>query len=93
MMSKENRLEDVSKIHNRQELVHLSWSHAGTELAIVDICGRISIYTVMMMPPINRLGAIRRCVVDPEDHLSAVVGMMWLYNDKIVGAMRTRFGC
>lgn len=92
-MSKGHLIEDVSKVHSGHQLVHLSWSHSGTELAIVDIYGQISIYTIMRMAPINRLGVVRRCVVDPEDNLSGVVGMMWLYTDKVVGALGRIFGC
>lgn len=87
VMSKENVLEDAFKSHNGNPLVHLSWSHSGNDLAVIDVYGRISIYSVMLMPPINRLSTTRRCVVDPEDNLSSVVGVMWLHNDKIVRAL------
>lgn len=82
-MSREHLIEDAT--HHDRELVHLSWSHMGNELAIVDICGRISIYFVLQLPSINRLAVTRRCVSDPEDNLSAVIGLMWLHNDRPVG--------
>lgn len=86
-MSKENVLEDALKTHSGSSLAHLSWSHSGTELAVIDVYGRISIYAVLAMPPVNRLTTVRRFVADPEDNLSSVVGMMWLHNDKIVGVL------
>lgn len=87
VMSKENVLEDALKTHSGSSLAHLSWSHSGTELAVIDVYGRISIYAVLAMPPVNRLTTVRRFVADPEDNLSSVVGMMWLHNDKIVGVL------
>lgn len=85
VMSRENSIEDAA--HHERELIHLSWSHMGNELAIVDIFGRISIYLVLQLPSINRLAITRRCVSDTEDNLSAVIGLFWLHNDRSVGSL------
>lgn len=79
-MSKEHLVDGVATAHSEHQLVHLSWSHHGNELAIVDAFGQISIYSLFIA--INRLSLYRRCGLDPEDHLSAVVGLTWLHLDR-----------
>ena len=79
-MSKETIIDDVSNLHNQHQIAHLSWGHAGTELAVIDVFGQISLYSIFMT--INRIATMRKCTFDPEDNLSAVISMMWLYNDK-----------
>ena len=74
--------ETVSTMHSDHQLVHLCWNHSGMELAIVDVFGRISIF--MITSALNRIAAIRRCVLDPEDNTSAVIGLMWLHTEKSV---------
>lgn len=85
VMSKEHLVEDVSATHNDHQLIDLTWSHMGNELAIIDVYGRISIYSAQYMPSINRLALMRRCISDPEDNMSAAIGIMWLHNDRNVG--------
>ena len=87
VMSKEHLVEDVSVTHSDHQLVHLIWSHMGNELAIVDVYGRISVWSAQFMPVINRLALMRRCISDPEDNMSAVIGIMWLHNDRPVGSV------
>ena len=72
----------MSTVHSDHRIVHLSWNHTANELAIVDIFGQISIYVVLIV--INRIHCARRCVVDPEDNLNAVVGLTWLNTDRMV---------
>ena len=79
-LSREFTVDEVSSAHGYHEIAHLSWSHTGTEIAIVDVVGRISIYNIFLA--INRLSAVKRCSADPEDNLSAVVGLMWAQSDK-----------
>ena len=81
-LSKEHLVDGVAALHSEHQLVHLSWSHHGNELAIVDAFGQISIYSVYVA--INRLSLYRRTVPDPEDHLSAIIGMTWLHLDRTV---------
>lgn len=81
-MSKERLIDGVTTAHSEHQLVHLSWSHYGNELAIVDGYGQISIYSIIIA--INRLSLHQRHVLDPEDHLNTVVGLTWLHLDRIV---------
>lgn len=81
-MTKEYLVDGVATAHSEHQIVHLSWSHHGNELAIVDAFGQISIYSMFIA--INRLSLYRRCVLDPEDHLSTVIGLTWLHLDRVV---------
>ena len=81
-LSAVHTVEAVSAMHSDHQLVHLCWNHSGAELAITDIFGRISVFVIANA--LNRIAAVRRCVVDPEDNLSAVVGLMWLHTAKSV---------
>ena len=81
-MSKEHLVDGVTAAHSEHQLVHLSWSHHGNELAIVDVFGQISIYSGFIA--INRLNLYRRAVYDPEDHLGAIIGLTWLHLDRQV---------
>jgi len=57
-------------------LKHLSWSPTGSELAVVDSAGRVtilSIFSSLNKPTLHRPGA-----GDPADDLYGVVGCYWL---------------
>ena len=56
--------------------VHLSWSHLGNDLAVMDEAGRLMIFTCAMA--LDRLQFIRAELVHPESEVDAVVGMHWL---------------
>ncbi|KAI9801030.1 MAG: hypothetical protein M1825_003565 [Sarcosagium campestre] len=62
--------------HEGHQIVHLSWHHSGSELAVIDALGGISIYTMVIA--MNRLTASRLPIADQEDDLSGVVGMAWM---------------
>jgi mediator of RNA polymerase II transcription subunit 16 len=66
-----------------QQLVHLSWNHTGTELAIIDTSGRISIFSIFLV--VNDIRPSRLCMIDPEDDKNAVVGLFWLHKEASVG--------
>lgn len=51
----------------------------GSELAVVDICGRVSI--LFMSTALNGFNVTRMPTVDQEDDLGGVVGMFWLNLD------------
>jgi mediator of RNA polymerase II transcription subunit 16 len=80
--------EAVSTMHSEHQLVNLCWNHSGAELAIADVFGRISVFVISSA--LNRIAAVRRCVVDPEDSLSALVGLMWLHTEKAVNLLRVQ---
>ncbi|KAI9706527.1 MAG: mediator complex subunit [Candelina mexicana] len=67
-------------VHEGHQVVHLLWSSTGSELAVVDLCGRISIFSIYIS--INRFAPIRPASVDTDDELSAIVGLYWLNNER-----------
>ena len=75
--------EQITKIYKGRELVHISWSPSGTELAVVDIYGRLSILTIYIV--INRLTPIKAWNADPEDHANSLVGLTWLNSKRQLG--------
>lgn len=81
-LSEEYNAEAVSVVHSEHKIVHLSWNHTGNDLAVFDIYGQISVFTILIA--LNRLTVIRRCLTDPEDNLGAVVGYMWLNTERMV---------
>lgn len=78
-LSKQYQMHDIQSAHGDTDLVHLSWSHSGFEVAVVDVVGRTSIHMILLA--MNRLTCTRRCIQDPEDDLSSPVALMWLYTD------------
>ncbi|KAL8869589.1 MAG: hypothetical protein Q9174_004164 [Haloplaca sp. 1 TL-2023] len=72
----------ITATHAGQVLKHLSWNHSGTELAVSDTAGNTSVYSVLVA--VNRCSVSKRCVLEAEDNLSAVVGLAWLHQDRSV---------
>ena len=79
-LSKRYTIESIRSAHGESDLVHLSWSHVGNELAVIDAVGRVSVHQVMLA--MNRLNVFRRSIQDPEDNLSSIVGLMWLHTHR-----------
>ncbi|KAI9891164.1 MAG: mediator complex subunit [Vezdaea aestivalis] len=71
-LGKEHQVPNLSGA----QLTHLSWNHSGSELAIVDVSGRVSIYNMFVV--LNDLRPMRNSLLDQEDDQSAVVGLYWL---------------
>ena len=87
----EERMEgEVSAVHSDHQIVHLSWNPAGNDLAIIDVFGQISIFSVLVA--LNRLNLSRECVIDPEENLSSVVGLKWLNPERPV-QLTQKIGC
>ena len=78
-------LNQISSVHEQPSLVHLSWNQTGSELAVVDIFGRISVFSILIA--MNRFAVSRSCVVDQEDDLGAIVGLFWLNIDRPVRSL------
>ncbi|RFU33515.1 hypothetical protein B7463_g2798, partial [Scytalidium lignicola] len=57
-------------------LKHLCWGPSGSELAVIDSVGRITILS--LFSSLNKPTLSRQCQVDPVDDLHAVVGCYWL---------------
>ena len=81
-LSEENLADEASVVLSEHDIVHLSWNHTGNDLAFVDVYGQISIFTIVIA--LNRLTVSRRCIIDPEDNLGAVVGYLWLNTEREV---------
>ena len=77
-------VDQLSKFYKGRELASIAWSPSGLELAVVDIYGRLSIFTIFI--PINRLAPMKAWTADPEDHANSVVGMLWLNSKRQLGA-------
>ncbi|KAG0639827.1 mediator complex, subunit Med16 [Tuber brumale] len=73
-------IANVSRYHENQRLVHVTWNSHGAELAVVDVLGRVSFYTVSLA--VNHLTATRSQILDQDDDLSALVGFWWLPLEK-----------
>lgn len=76
VLSDEFPLGPVTEAHNGNLLVHLSWNDAGSELAVVDCLGRVSIYSVFMA--LNNITGLRQATYDSSDDSNQIVGLMWL---------------
>jgi len=57
-------------------IIHLSWSHLGTDLAVIDSAGRLMIFAIAIV--VDRMVLSRAYISDHEDEMDAVVGMHWL---------------
>ncbi|OAK98756.1 hypothetical protein IQ06DRAFT_337254 [Phaeosphaeriaceae sp. SRC1lsM3a] len=56
--------------------VHLSWSHLGNDLAVMDSAGRVMLFSCAMA--LDRMHHIRAELAHPEAEVDGVVGMHWL---------------
>lgn len=72
----------AARVHDGQQLVHLSWNTMGTELAIIDVLGRVSFFAVYMS--VNVLQCTWAHFTDQEDDLGGLVGFWWLNTEKQV---------
>ena len=75
----------VSLVHNNVSLVNLSWNQLGNELVIFDSLGKISIFSITTS--LCEFSIPKKCLLDVEDHLNDVVGLVWLNTDKPVISM------
>lgn len=57
-------------------MVHLSWNEGGSELAIADSAGRVSVFAISMA--MNSFGGSRSAMMDADDDGNQVVGLLWL---------------
>ncbi|TID21520.1 mediator of rna polymerase ii transcription subunit 16 [Venturia nashicola] len=74
---------DVSKpiplwppIAENHSISHITWSHMGNDLTVVDSCGRILIYSTGFA--LGQMMLVRPANNDPDDELSSLVGLHWL---------------
>ncbi|KAJ5880877.1 Mediator of RNA polymerase II transcription subunit 16 [Penicillium subrubescens] len=86
VLSDEFPLGPVTEAHGGNQLVHLSWNDAGSELAVVDCLGRVSIYSVFMA--LNNITGLRQATYDSSDDSNQIVGLMWLNPGRQVHAFQ-----
>lgn len=84
VLSDDTPLHPVAETHGGQPLVHLNWNEIGSELAVVDSSGRVSIYNIAIS--LNSLAGQRQAGFDPVDDGAQIVGMMWLNIQRSVHA-------
>lgn len=67
---------DLPQGRDISPFVHLSWSHLGNDLAVMDEAGRVLIFTCAMA--LDRMQFMRAELAHPESEVDSVVGMHWL---------------
>lgn len=72
----------MTDAHSGHPLVHVCWNETGSELAVVDSSGRMSIYSILIA--LNTIAGQRQATFDPDDDRSQIVGMMWLNSQRSV---------
>jgi mediator of RNA polymerase II transcription subunit 16 len=82
VLSEETTLAPVAETHGGNQLVHLSWNESGSEMAVVDCLGRISIYSISIA--LNSITGVRQANFDSSDDSNQIVGMMWLNTQRMV---------
>ncbi|KAL4809606.1 mediator of RNA polymerase II transcription subunit 16 [Aspergillus unguis] len=75
-LSDETPLNQVAEAHDGHNLVHLCWNESGSELAVADTSGRVSIYSIPIA--VNSVNGVRQAAFDADDDGGQIVGMMWL---------------
>lgn len=81
-LSEETPLPSVTEAHGGHPLVHLSWNETGSEMAVVDYLGRVSIYSISLA--LNSITGVRQVHYDSGDDSNQIVGMMWLNTQRMV---------
>jgi hypothetical protein len=72
----------ISKIYKGRQIQTLSWNPGGLELLVIDIHGRLSLYSTYIA--INRMPPAKSWPPDGENSMGAVVGSIWLNPKKSV---------
>ncbi|KAA8908454.1 mediator complex, subunit Med16 [Sphaerosporella brunnea] len=86
-------IANVTRMHEGQKLQHVTWSSQGADLAVVDVFGRVSFYTVIVA--INALQLVTMIPVEQDDDMSALAGFWWLPPERpysLHAVMRTEAG-
>lgn len=82
-------INGVSLLHGHVSLVNLSWNQLGNELVIFDSLGKVSIFNITTS--LCEFSIPKKCVLDVEDQLNEVVGLVWLNTDKpVISMMKSR---
>jgi mediator of RNA polymerase II transcription subunit 16, fungi type len=81
-LSEEYQQSQVAQLHVGQQLVHLCWNEVGNDLAVLDVSGRISIFSISTT--LNNIAINRQPMLDQPDDGAQVVGMMWMNANRAV---------
>ncbi|KAF9889204.1 mediator complex subunit [Aspergillus nanangensis] len=84
VLSDDTPLLPVTEAHTGHPIIHVCWNEVGSELAVVDSSGRVSIYNIAIA--LNSLGGLRQAAFDTDDDGAQIVGMMWLNVQRSVHA-------
>ncbi|KAL4916259.1 mediator of RNA polymerase II transcription subunit 16 [Aspergillus aurantiobrunneus] len=82
VLSEETPLNQITEAHNGHALVHLCWNESGSELAVADSSGRVSICSNPIA--LNSVNGARQAAFDADDDGAQIVGMMWLNQHRSV---------
>ncbi|RAL11440.1 mediator of RNA polymerase II transcription subunit 16 [Aspergillus homomorphus CBS 101889] len=82
-LSDETPLLPVTEAHGGTALAHLSWNESGSDLAVVDLSGRLSVYSIPIA--LNSVNGLRAPSFEPDDS-AQIVGMLWLNTQRSVHA-------
>jgi hypothetical protein len=77
---------DLPQHHDEFRLTHLSWSHLGNDLAVVNEAGHVMIFSCAMV--LDRMNFMRTELSQSDSEGDGVVGMHWLaiypYEQKVL---------
>lgn len=68
---------DLPLFQRGQAIVHIAWSHTGTDLAVVDSWGGLFLF-VSVLGQLNRLNFAGKYTPEQISVSSVVVGLEWL---------------
>lgn len=88
-LSDETPLPSITEIHRGVPLTHLVWNETGSELAVLDLSGRLSVYTITTA--LNQITVQRPATFDPDDDGNQVVGVIWLNSNRSVSFLSPDF--
>ncbi|KZF26413.1 hypothetical protein L228DRAFT_257858 [Xylona heveae TC161] len=74
-------IQSLPSVPEGQQVAHLSFNPPGTELAIVDVAGRITFANLVIT--VNRTSVVHSGLIDQVDDLGAIVGLSWLNVDRV----------
>lgn len=75
-------------IHGGAQLASVHWNVVGSDLAVIDIYGRLAIWTVYVS--VDRLNNTRQTQVTTKDDLSMLAGFWWMNVGKTSGQSNVR---
>ncbi|OKL60129.1 Mediator of RNA polymerase II transcription subunit 16 [Talaromyces atroroseus] len=78
----EHPQSQIAQLHVGQQLAHLCWNEMGNDLAVLDVSGRISVFSISTT--LNNIAVNRQPMLDQPEDGAQVVGMMWMNANRAV---------